>query len=146
MKRKTIDLLAIRLVREKVAEYESVIRSSMDVHAVAKSLLGDSVQEEVWGFYLDVRGKLVCARMIGRGTTDECPVSPTDIFRPCLLTGTKSVIVVHNHPSGEPEPSREDIQITQRLVEGGRLLGIRVLDHVIIGSCRYFSFADEGML
>ena len=83
---------------------------------------------------------------VSEGSLTRSLVHPREVFRPAIKEAAAGILFVHNHPSGEPEPSREDIQITQRLVEGGRLLGIRVLDHVIIGSCRYFSFADEGML
>lgn len=71
---------------------------------------------------------------------------PREVFRPAVIHGAAAVIFVHNHPSGEPEPSMEDRQMTERLVEAGKILGIQVLDHVVIGRWRYFSFADEGRL
>jgi DNA repair protein RadC len=71
---------------------------------------------------------------------------PRDIFRPAIANLTAGLIFVHNHPSGDPEPSQADLDITRRLSEVGRVVGIRVLDHVIIGQDRYFSFADEGLI
>ncbi len=71
---------------------------------------------------------------------------PRDIFRPAIANLTAGLIFVHNHPSGDPEPSQADLDITRRLSEVGRVVGIKVLDHVVIGSDRYFSFADEGLI
>jgi len=74
-------------------------------------------------------------------------VHPRECFKPAILSNAASIICGHNHPSGDCQPSREDRALTQRLVEAGKLLGISVLDHVIIGGeGRYFSFADEGLL
>ena len=146
MRRTTIDKLDIRMVRERVGEYETTIRSSDDVANVAKTLFADCLQEEVWGFYLDVRGRLVCTRMIGRGTTQECPASPVDVFRPCLLTPAVSVILVHNHPSGETTPSSTDKLLAMRMAESARILGLRLLDFVIVSTESAYSLRDAGQL
>ena len=73
-------------------------------------------------------------------------VHPREVFRPAVVAGAAAILCVHNHPSGDPTPSCEDLRITQRLVETGKIVGIPVLDHVIIGRDSYFSFADEGIL
>ncbi len=72
--------------------------------------------------------------------------SSVDIFRPAIANMTAGLIFIHNHPSGDPAPSDEDLQITKRLCEVGKLIGIKCLDHIIIGSGRYFSFADQGLI
>ncbi len=83
---------------------------------------------------------------ISEGSLTESVVHPREAFRPALGESAAFVIFVHNHPSGDPEPSKDDVQITRRLKETGELLGIRVLDHLIVGDGRYYSFADEGQL
>ena len=80
------------------------------------------------------------------GTMTSSLVHPRDVFRPAVLNMTAGLIFVHNHPSGDPEPSKEDMSLTRRLAQAGELLGIPVLDHVIIGSDAYYSFADKGFL
>ena len=71
---------------------------------------------------------------------------PRDVLRAAIVNLTAGLIFIHNHPSGDPEPSQEDIQITRRLKEVGKLVGIRCLDHIIVGQDRSFSFADQGLL
>jgi DNA repair protein RadC len=73
-------------------------------------------------------------------------VHPRELFSSAILSASAALILIHQHPSGDPEPSREDIELTERLVEGAKLLGIRILDHIIIGEDRYISFADRGIL
>jgi DNA repair protein RadC len=80
------------------------------------------------------------------GSMTSSQVHPREVFRPAIANLTAGVIFIHNHPSGDPDPSREDVEITRRLSEVGKLIGIRVLDHVIIGNQRYFSFADSHLL
>ena len=80
------------------------------------------------------------------GTMTSSLVHPRDVFRPAVLNMTAGLIFVHNHPSGDPEPSKEDMSLTRRLAQAGELLGIRVLDHVIIGAKTYYSLADNGVL
>ena len=145
MNRKTIDILSIKMAREKVIEYETTVRSPIDIANVAKSLIEESVQEEVWGFYLNNRGKIVCARMIGRGTVSECAISPIDVYRPCFLTNAVSVILVHNHPSGDSAPSEHDKLLAMRLGEAGRILGLKLLDFIITAD-NVYSFRENEIL
>ena len=80
------------------------------------------------------------------GSMTASLVHPRDIFRPAIANMTAGLIFIHNHPSGDPAPSDEDMQITKRLCEVGKVIGIKCLDHIIIGSGRYFSFADQGLM
>ena len=73
-------------------------------------------------------------------------VHPREVFKPALADGAAAVAFVHNHPSGSPDPSKDDREITVRLLEAGKLLGIRVLDHVIVGRSGHFSFVEEGLI
>lgn len=80
------------------------------------------------------------------GTVDGCAVYPREIFKSAILNSASSIICVHHHPSGDPLPSEADRQITKQIVNGGHLLGVKVLDHVVLGKDSYFSFADEGLI
>ena len=83
---------------------------------------------------------------ISEGTLNASLVHPREVFKEAILESAASIILVHNHPSGEAEPSQEDKHITRRLVEAGKLLDIPVLDHIIIGYRKYFSFREAGLI
>lgn len=96
--------------------------------------------------HLDNKNRMVGMTTCSIGSMTASLVHPRDVFRPAIANLTAGLILIHNHPSGDPSPSQEDIQITSRLCEVGKLIGIRVLDHVVIGQNRYFSFADQGLI
>ena len=83
---------------------------------------------------------------ISEGSLTASLVHPREVYNPVIRESAAAVVFVHNHPSGDPAPSQEDVEITRRLKEVGEVMGIRVLDHVVIGHDRYFSFSDRGML
>ena len=103
-------------------------------------------QEVFWNVLLDGKNRIVELRQVSQGSLTSSLVHPREVFRPALLAAAAGSVFVHNHPSGDPEPSREDLEVTTRLKKCGKLLGLRVVDHVIIGADRYFSFADQGLL
>ncbi len=103
-------------------------------------------QERLGGIYLDSRGRVLREREIYVGTLTSASVSPRDIFRFALEESAASVILFHNHPSGDPSPSAQDLQFTKAVVAAGKLLDVRVLDHLIIGSQRYVSLLERGMM
>ena len=82
---------------------------------------------------------------ISEGSLNQSIVHPREVFSPAVRESAAAVILVHNHPSGDPTPSREDLEISRRLKEAGELLGIRVLDHIIIGDNTYVSFVERGL-
>lgn len=102
--------------------------------------------ERVRVLYLDTRNRLVLDHLVGDGTVDEAAIHPREVIRRGLDVGASALILVHNHPSGNPEPSRADIQITNRISEAGRLLGISVHDHVIIGREGHVSLRAQGLI
>ena len=102
--------------------------------------------ERVRVLYLDSRNRLVRDHVAGEGTIDEAAIHPREVIRRGLDLGASALILVHNHPSGNPEPSRADIQITQRIAEAGRLLGIVVHDHVIVGREGHVSLKAKGLI
>lgn len=96
--------------------------------------------------YLDTKGRLLHEQEISHGTLSSALVHPREVFAPALLRRAAAVVVAHNHPSGDPEPSADDRTTTRRLQRAGRLLGIELLDHVVIGAGRFVSFLEQGWL
>jgi len=95
---------------------------------------------------LDSKNKILRDVTISEGSLTASIVHPREVFNPAIKESAAAVILVHNHPSGDPSPSREDVEITQRLVKSSEIVGIRVLDHIIIGDGRHFSFLDKKMI
>lgn len=102
--------------------------------------------ERVRVLYLDTRNRLILDHQAQEGTIDEAAIHPREVVKKALEVGASALILVHNHPSGNPEPSRADIQITQRIAEAGRLLGIVVHDHVIVGHEGHVSLKSKGLI
>ncbi len=96
--------------------------------------------------HLDSKNTIKALHVVSIGSLGSSLVHPREVFRSAILNGAAGVIFAHNHPSGDPAPSDEDLQITKRLCEVGKLIGIRCLDHIIVGQGRYFSFADQGLI
>lgn len=120
--------------------------SSADVDAALRPRLASSRVEEFLAIPLDAKNRPTGELRVAMGGRSSCPVDPAEVFRRLLREAASGVIFVHNHPSGEPSPSPEDVALTARLVEAGELLGIRVLDHIIVASEGYFSFLDAGLM
>jgi DNA repair protein RadC len=100
---------------------------------------------------LDTRYRLIAVREISKGTLNESLAHPREIFKPAITCSAYAIVVVHNHPSGDPRPSEADIRLTRKLAEAAHLLQISLLDHLIIGAVRnghpgYFSFKEAGMI
>ncbi len=99
-----------------------------------------------WVLHLDGKNRIHSMQQVSQGTLTASLVHPREVFRAAILMGDAAIICIHNHPSGDPNPSQEDITITRRLAEVGKLVGIRILDHIIVGGTRFYSFADQGLL
>jgi DNA repair protein RadC len=121
------------------------IHGPADVHRRLGPLLRDRRQEEFWALYLDVQNRVRLERCLTIGLLTASLVHPREVFGPALVHGAASVVLAHNHPSGDPEPSPEDVRVTSQLVESGRLLGIPVRDHVILGDGRHVSLLERGL-
>lgn len=122
------------------------IRSSRDVDAALRPRLRDEPREHFIALALDVRHRPLSETVVAIGSLDSCGFTPADAFRGVLRVAANAVVFVHNHPSGEPAPSPEDRAMTRRLQQVAELLGIRLLDHIILGAEGYFSFLDAGLL
>ena len=95
---------------------------------------------------LDTKRRVLRSTVLSIGTLDASIVHPREIFREAVSGGAAAIVVFHNHPSGDPEPSREDTRLTERLIAAGALMGIDVLDHVILGDAQYYSYRERGAL
>ena len=140
---------ALELARRAAAEAGgegAVIRSPADVHRLCGPALRDLTVEEFRLLALDTQHRVVRELLITRGLLDSSLVHPREVFRAAIAEAAAGIVVLHNHPSGNPAPSADDRAVTRQLVEAGRLLDIPVYDHVIVGGDRYFSFAEAGLL
>jgi DNA repair protein RadC len=108
--------------------------------------LGNAHQEMFFTLVLDNKHRLISEVLISMGTLNQSLVHAREVFAPAIEQRAAAIILVHNHPSGDPQPSTQDINITKRLVEVGELVGIKVLDHIVIGQDKYFSFVDEDLM
>lgn len=108
--------------------------------------LRDAVKEQFLVLLLDGKSRITRKVQVSEGSLNQSIVHPREVFAPAVRESAAAVIFIHNHPSGDPAPSREDREITRRLKEAGEILGIKVLDHVIIGDGVYFSFTESGLL
>lgn len=146
---KTFITYSIRLVKEKAARYDvaNKMGSPLEVWKIATEILQlHEMAEEVFSIIaLNTKSEVIGLFEVSRGTLDSSLVHPREVFKRALLINAASIILLHNHPSGNPKPSPEDIRLTKRLKDAGELLGIQVLDHVIIGD-GYFSLKEKGMM
>lgn len=121
-----------------------VIDSPAAVVAQMGPKLALEAQESFWALALDARGRALALRCVARGTLTACLVHPREVFAPALRCRAHALVVVHNHPSGDPEPSLEDTQLTTRLEDAGQLLGIPLVDHVVVARGGYRSLCGGG--
>jgi len=144
----SVPVYKIMLVREgRVPCYNQQIRSAVDASTLLHTYLADVDREHFVIILLNQKNRIIGVSTISIGSLTASIVHPREVYKSAILSNAASIICGHNHPSTDCQPSREDRAITTRLVDAGKLLGISVLDHVIIGGDgRYFSFADEGLL
>jgi DNA repair protein RadC len=121
-------------------------RSPAEVHRLCAPKLRDLPVEEFHLLALDAQNRITRDLLITRGILDSSLVHPREVFRAAIAEAAAGIIVVHNHPSGNPAPSPDDRAVTRQLVEAGRIIDLPVYDHVIIGGDNYFSFAEAGLL
>lgn len=137
--------IARRMARQKM-ERGRTFQGSRDVFHAYSMGLRDKPQEIFIVVLLDSKNRCVKEEKISLGSLNCSVVHPREVFRLAVRESAASLILVHNHPSGDPAPSQEDVRLTERLVEVGNLLGIQILDHIIIGEGRYYSFCDQRRL
>ncbi|MBU0711264.1 DNA repair protein RadC [bacterium] len=138
--------LARRLQMEESASPDKILRSSDEVARLYIPKLRDLNKEIFMVLLLASNNRLLKDVIISEGILNASVVTPREVFREAVVGMAAAVILVHNHPSGNPEPSREDIQLTKQMTESGKMMNIPVLDHIIIAGNRHSSFADKGLL
>ncbi len=124
----------------------AALRSAAQVHRRLSPLLRHLDQEVFVGIYLDARHRVLSEVRIAEGGLTACAIHPREVLMPAVREAAAALIVAHNHPSGDPAPSSDDIALTTRLSVAAEALGIRLLDHLVIGDGRYVSLAEEGLL
>ncbi len=135
-----------RRMSAEPARREARIQGPADVFRRLGPALRDRRQEEFWALYLDTQNRVICERCVTVGLLNSSLVHPREVFAPAIAHAAASVVLAHNHPSGDPDPSPEDLEVTWQLAESGRLLGIPVRDHIVIGDGRYVSLLERGLL
>lgn len=135
-----------RRLRARTPGERTVLSAPAQVFAAFGPLMEDLKREVFRVALLDAQNTLLRDCVVSEGTLSASLVHPREVFKPAILESAASVILLHNHPSGDPAPSREDIRLTRQLVECAGLLDVRVHDHVIIGHGRYVSLAERGII
>jgi DNA repair protein RadC len=139
--------ISTRMVREHppegFPEEPTTLRGPADVFQVGSALLADRPAESFVALLMNTRHALVGVVEVHRGTVDASLVHPREVFRAAILANASGVILIHNHPSGDPSPSPEDRAVTRQLAQAGRVVGIPVLDHVIIGNGKFVGLGSE---
>jgi len=118
--------------------YEYCIKRPIEMNTLS--------QENCYCFCLDIKNNVKSIELISRGSLNTSIVHPREVLKAAVLTNAASIILVHNHPSGDPDPSLDDIQITDRIKQACKIMGINILDHIIVGQNQYFSFKQKDML
>ncbi len=145
--------LDLKLVREtavrlaaSVLPRRDLLTSSVQVGVYLKALLRGLPREEFWVLFLDRQNHLLRAERLGIGTVDHAPVYPREVLRRALELNASALILAHNHPSGDPTPSRPDLDMTKQIIVAAKALGIAVHDHVIVGGDTVTSFRSAGLI
>ena len=148
MPSKRVSIVSCKLVRECPSIMYDVrkVSSPDDVARLVKDFLEDADREMMVLLCLDRKGQPTHLQIIAIGTLHSTLVHPREVFKAAILSNSASIILAHNHPSGDPCPSQDDIDITKCIKEAGNLLGIELLDHIIIGCNSHYSLRSSGQL
>jgi len=137
--------LANRLEGYPEAGKKPLVKTPDDIVGLVRGKLKGKKKEHFLALLLDTRNQLIKVSQISVGSLDASIVHPREVFKEAISASAASVIFVHNHPSGDPEPSEDDVKLTKRLAEAGEIVGIDVLDHIIIGGKKFLSLKREGL-
>jgi DNA repair protein RadC len=142
---KVVQAASIRLIRASVTE-KPVMENWDRLIGYLTAALAHEVVEQVRVLFLDTKNRLIADEMLSQGTIDRAPVYPREVVKRALELHASSLILVHNHPSGDPAPSRDDVVMTQEVRRAADTLGIKLFDHIVIGGHRWISFKAQGLL
>ena len=148
MEEKRIQIVHLQMVKDDEVIYgKQVLDGPRETAALVRSIIGSMDREYLVVCAADTKMKPSYIQIVGMGTIDCCPASIPDIFKAVLLSNSVNILLAHNHPSGDCTPSSEDIAFTERVMRAGDLLGIRLIDHIIVGDGRqFYSFREESSL
>lgn len=145
-----ISFLNLRVVKETSGRYDvrKKIQSPNDIFNIAQNVIqaNEYAEENLWLITLDTKNNITGIFTVSTGSLNSSIVHPREVFKRAVLQNASSIIICHNHPSGDPAPSQEDINITKRIYDAGKILGIELLDHIIIGDNKYTSLKEKGVL
>ena len=145
----TTILAAVELgkrVHNSTVAYRPIINDSTDAGVLLESRMRHLDREHFCVVLLSANNAVIGIETISIGTLTNTPVHPREVFKPAIRQSASAVVLAHNHPSGDCMPSEDDIYLTERLVEAGQIIGIHVIDHIIVGEDRYYSFSDNELL
>lgn len=147
-KMKRIDVVHLKLVRERSFFSFPKIESPDDAHRLFRQFVKSETDREMLVLLcLDVKNKPTAIQTLAIGTLSNLLVHPREVFKTAILANSASIICAHSHPSGNPEPSPEDIEVTQQLMKTGKIIGIQLLDHLILGADHdYVSFKERDLM
>jgi DNA repair protein RadC len=144
---KRINIVTIKMVREATLLYNTrKICGPSDAVELGRKFLEEADREQLLLCCLDTKNQPTAMNVVSIGSLSSSSAHPREIFKAAILSNANSIILFHNHPSGDPSPSSEDVNITTRLKECGKLLGIELTDHIIIGNETYCSFKERGII
>ncbi|MFT5874690.1 MAG: DNA repair protein RadC [Clostridium sp.] len=144
---KRVDIVSIKMVREGSILYDiRKISSPADAVELGRRFLDECDRENLIVCCVDTKNQPISISVISIGSLNSSIVHPREVFKTAILANSASIILFHNHPSGDVTPSSEDISVTKRLVEAGNIIGISLLDHIIIGEGNYCSLKEKGLL
>jgi DNA repair protein RadC len=135
-----------RRIAQLTDEAKPTIRSPQDVANLVSPDFKTEKREHFMALFLDTRNQVTRRKTISIGGLDASLIHPRELFKEAISCLAASVIVSHNHPSGDPTPSQEDLDVTQRLIEAGKIIGIDLLDHVVVGDGRWVSMKERGLM
>src|SRR5699024_2355688 len=142
---KRVDIISLRMVKESSLLYKDrCVRSPEDGYNLLKQFLGDVDREYFIVVCLDTKNQPTAINICHIGSLNASLVHPREVMKPAILSNAASILVGHNHPSGLPDPSQEDIHVTRRLKEAGNMIGIELLDHIVMGDDSFVSLKDKG--
>jgi len=142
-----IEFMKCKLVKENQCAYDRIQTPADAANILIDLGLDEAAEEYVYLLCVNCKGRINAVHEVAHGALSECPMSSKAIFSRALLNGSASIIVAHNHPSGDPTPSQMDIEATEKLKQAGMLFDTPVLDHLIIASDKsYYSFKENGLM
>ena len=144
---KAMQILTIAEIQKRISQSKKPVKKiscAEDVFKLFQDRLKDKNEEHFYVLMLNNQNNIIAEQEVSKGILDASIIHPREVFKPAIKNSASKIILVHNHPSGDPEPSGEDLDITEKLTEAGNQIGIKILDHVIIGKEKYYSNKEES--